>query len=144
MDNHLLVDVKLAEGVKLTAYKDTKGFWTVGYGHFLDQSKDWTSYTITQIKANWYLESDLSEAATLCAELSEWRYLDTPCRQNAVIELVFNMGKEKWEDFTHTRRAIEAQNWQEAHDQLLDSEWAKEVGKTRSERLATYLLKGEY
>ena len=53
------------------------------------------------------------------------------------------MGSYKWQQFTHTRSAIEAQSWQAVHDGMLDSLWAKQV-KGRAERLANYMLTGEY
>jgi lysozyme len=144
MDARLVQDVKQAEGYSLTAYKDSLEFWTIGYGHLLpDQSKDWTGYTITQDQANAYLEADLAHAKAMCTDLPEWTSLDTPCRQNAVIELEFNMGG-KWKSFIKTRSAIQAKNWQAAHDDLLDSLWAKQVGPTRSNRIANYLLTGDY
>lgn len=144
MDSRLLADIKQAEGCKLEAYTDTKGFWTIGYGHLLpDQSKDWKGYIISQYQADSWLEDDLEQARARCMHLHEWPCLDTVCRQNALIELEFNMAG-KWMKFLKTRQDIYNQNWQAAHDDLLDSAWAKEVGPTRSKRIAKYLLTGEY
>jgi lysozyme len=143
MDSRLIADIKQSEGCKLTAYKDSLGFWTIGYGHLLGNEKDWTGYKITQKQASALLEDDLGFAQTKAQALLEWKSLDTPCRQNAVIELVFNMG-DKWKQFAKTRLDIQNKNWQAAHDDLLDSLWAKQVGATRSNRIATYLLQGEY
>lgn len=144
MDQRLVADVKLAEALDLTTYKDSLGYWTIGYGHLLpDQSKDYKNYTITKDQAEAYLDSDLTQAMQRCMHLIEWPYLDTLCRQNAVIELEFNMAG-KWVKFYKTRLAIGNQDWKGAHDGLLDSLWAKQVGKTRSERLANYLLNGQY
>lgn len=142
--NRLVQDVKNSEGCKLTAYKDSLGFWTIGYGHLLDESKDWSGYQIGQDQADKWLELDLAGAETSAGYLSEWKALDTDCRKNAIVELVFNMGPSKWKLFYKTRVAIEAKKWQEAHDGLLDSLWAKQVGVNRSNRLANYLLTGQY
>ena len=67
---------------------------------------------------------------------------DTACRRNALYEIAFNL-RGKWEQFVHARAAIEAQDWQAAHDALLDSEWARQV-HGRATRIANYFLKGEY
>ena len=144
IDPRLQADIDVAESCELTAYPDSKGFWTIGWGHFLDQAKDWTGYTITQADADARLTIDINAAATQCLTLPEWPALDTPCRQNAVIELVFNMGPGKWRKFFHTRVAIKSQDWQTAHDQLLASVWESEVHATRANRLANYLLTGQY
>lgn len=144
MDARLIKDIKQAEGYSLKAYRDTEGYWTIGYGHLLDQEKDYTNYTITAEEAESFLESDIAGAETSLTYLSEWNYLDTPCRKNAVIELVFNLGLSKWKYFAKTRLDIQNKNWQSAHDDLLKSMWAKQVGPTRSNRLANYLLTGQY
>lgn len=144
MDPRLIADIKQSEGYSLKAYRDPRDYWTIGYGHFLDQTKDWTGHTITAEEAEHLLELDIAGAETSCTYLSEWSYLDTPCRQNAVIELVFNIGLSKWKFFAKTRLDIQNKNWQSAHDDLLKSMWAKQVGPTRSNRLANYLLTGKY
>lgn len=143
MDAHLIHDVKQAEGCKLEAYKDSLGYWTVGYGHLLDQSKEWKDHKISQDEAEARLVDDLQQTYLRCTHLPEWACLDTLCRQNAVIELMFNMGG-KWLKFYKTRLDISQGNWKSAHDDLLNSLWAKQVGKARSERLAKYLLEGQY
>jgi lysozyme len=144
MDPRLVADIKGSEGYKLTAYRDSLGYWTIGYGHLLpDQTKDWYGYTITQAQADTYLDQDLTQAQARCMHLVEWPSLDTPCRQNAVIELEFNMAG-KWIKFYKTRLDIGNQDWKAAHDDLLNSLWAKQVGSTRSNRIANYLLTGQY
>lgn len=144
MDPRLINDLKNSEGCSLRAYKDTLGYWTVGYGHLLpDQTKNYSDYTVTANFAEVLLTEDIAKAQSSCVVLPEWKSLDTECRQNAVIELVFNLGS-KWRLFAQTRLDIQNKNWQKAHDDLLSSLWAKQVGPTRSNRLANYLLTGEY
>lgn len=146
MDPRLIADIKNAEGCNLRAYKDTLGYWTIGYGHKLtivainlpSQFQE-----ITQAQADEFLAGDLAIAQGRAQALPEWKFLDTSCRQNAVIELEFNMAG-KWKLFAETRLDIQNQNWQKAHDDLLNSLWAKQVGQTRSNRLANYLLEGTY
>lgn len=144
MDPLLVADIKQAEGLSLVAYKDSLGFWTVGYGHLLpNQNYDWSGYTIDLATAEKFLETDLAQAQHVCTTLPEWPCLDSAARRNAVIELEFNMGG-KWKLFAKTRLDIQHKNWQAAHDDLLDSLWATQVGPVRSNRLAKYLLTGAY
>jgi GH24 family phage-related lysozyme (muramidase) len=142
IDPQLQLDVEGSEGCKLQGYQDSLGFWTKGWGHLLaDQSgpgPDWT-----QQQADDQLAQDLEAAAVFAATLPEWGALDTSCRQNAVIELCFNM-RNKWKLFVKCRAAIQAKDWQGAHDNLLNSLWAAQVHAKRAERLADYLLTGEY
>ena len=144
MDQRLVEDIKKSEGCKLVAYKDSLGFWTIGYGHLLwPQSQNWSGYTITQEIAGCWLEDDIIKAQNKAYLLPEWTSLDTDCRRNAVIELEFNIS-DKWRSFTKTREAIMGRDWKVAHDELLNSLWAKQVGAVRSTRIANYLLTGEY
>lgn len=143
MDTRLQADIQGAESCKLTAYRDTRGFWTIGWGHLLDQSIDWTGHTITQAVADALLAGDIAEAQAHAEKLPE--YADqTDCRENAITELVFNMGLQHWLGFKKCRAAIQSKNWQEAVHELLSSAWSGQVGTKRSGRLAGYLLTGSY
>lgn len=142
-DQRLVRDVKGAESCRLTAYKDSRGLWTIGWGHLLDQSIDWTGQEWTQDMADQMLANDLDEADEQAIELPEVAGLNG-CRTNAVVELVYNMGYGHWLGFEKCRQALHEARWRDAHDQLLASEWAGEVGHTRSQRLAGYLLTGNY
>lgn len=146
VDPHLLSDIKQAEGCKLVAYRDTRGKWTIGYGHLLDQSVDWSGYEITQATADGMLAQDIAERTAQAATLPEWPSLDTDCRRNAVSECVFNLGIKHWvTEFPKTRAAIAARQWQSAANNLLASpEWIKDVGRARVARLAGYLQSGSY
>ena len=145
IDTRLARDVGQGEGLELTAYRDSvRRLWTVGYGHLLNpQSHDWSGYHITPSQAATLFDSDILVSSAYAQRLPEWVALDTDCRRNAVIELCFNM-RGRWLEFVNARGAIMRKDWQTAHDQLLDSEWAKEVGPQRSNRLANYLLTGAY
>lgn len=149
-DPRLTHDISNAEGCKLTAYRDSVrtpavplGNWTIGWGHLLDQTKDWTGTTWTQQYADSVRDKDIASAVAYAQTLQEYPYLDTPCRQNAVCELVFNM-RRRWNTFVKCRAAMARGDWQGAHDQLIASAWDKEVGKTRADRIANYLLTGQY
>lgn len=143
-------DIKAAEGCKLTAYRDTRGFWTIGWGHLLnDQERDWTGFTVTQEQADVWLEQDIARAQAQAAHTIEWPMLNI-CRENAVTELIFNMGLHKWLGFEKCRRAIGLGDWLEAKRQLLDSLWATQVQPQgldkpgRATRIASYILDGAY
>ena len=76
------------EGLRLKAYQDSVGVWTIGYGHTKGvKSGD----SITQAKAEEYLKSDVSTA-----ESKVNKYLDTyGFNQNqfdALVSFAFNIG----------------------------------------------------
>lgn len=143
-DPRLIADIDASEQCKLVAYRDTEDLWTIGWGHLLDQTIDWTGYTITQAQADQWRDTDIQKAMAAAERLPERRHCDTPCRLNALIELVFNLGPTRWVGFVNTRAAIVQHDWQRAHDELLRSKWAGQVKEHRANRLANYLLTGKY
>lgn len=152
IDPHLLADLKKAEddkhveGSTFHAYRDTRGFWTGPYGHLLDQSIDWTGQEWSQATGDAILVADVTARTAQVQHLPEWASLDTPCRQNALVECVFNLGQGHWiSEFPLTRKAIQAKLWTAAGANLLKSpEWIREVGLKRVARLADYFASGSY
>ena len=51
--------IKRFEGLRLTAYQDSVGVWTIGYGHTSSVSE---GQTITQTQADAYLRADCANA----------------------------------------------------------------------------------
>ena|ERR1035437_1825002 len=145
-DPRLLADVTRAEGSRATAYRDLLGNWTAGVGHLLDQKQDWANVVFSPDQIKQWIASDLADSESEARGLLEWSKLNAPCRKNAIIEIIFNMGDVHWRsEFPKTRSAIFRQDWQAAHDHLIASpEWVKEVGIGRVTRLANYLLDGDY
>jgi hypothetical protein len=133
IDPRLAKDLDAAEDDKLTAYLDTAvpPNWTIGRGHKLPQpmrGQSWAGFTISQTVSDNYFVGDILATYPFCEKLPEWKNLDTPCRQNAMRELVFNI-RNRWSGFVVTRAAMQADppNWQGVHDGLLNSAWAAQV-----------------
>lgn len=143
IDPRLRRDIQGAESCRLTAYRDPRGLWTIGWGHLLDQHRDWTGVTWTQAQADAQLDTDIELAEALCDRLPELAELND-CRTNAVSELVFNMGLAHWLDFKKCRQALKTESWQVAHDELLSSTWSHQVHEHRANRIAGYILTGAY
>jgi GH24 family phage-related lysozyme (muramidase) len=144
VDPRLSRDIGVAEGDELTAYKDSQGLWTVGKGHLLSpQSHDWTGFKITAQQDEIYFNADIHDSVAFAMRLPEWQVSDTACRRNALVELCFNM-RGRWLGFVLARKAWQNKDWAAAHTELLNSDWAHEVGSTRSNRIANYVLSGEY
>lgn len=59
ISNNGLALIKKFEGCRLTAYQDSVGIWTIGYGHTYGVLK---GQTITQAQADAYLKSDCASA----------------------------------------------------------------------------------
>lgn len=75
------------EGCRLVAYQDSKGVWTIGYGHTLGV---YAGMTCTQEQALTWLAQDMGWA---CAVVK--RLVQAPLLQNefdALVDFVFNAG----------------------------------------------------
>jgi GH24 family phage-related lysozyme (muramidase) len=148
----LAIDIDAAESDRLICYQDSLGNWTGGRGHLMPPAapgRSWEGFTVVQSTSDRWFCQDLLDAMRFAAKWPEFPKCDTLARQNALREIAFNM-RGKWDTFVHARAAIMAQNWQEVHDQLLNSLWAKQVQPHgldkpgRATRIANYFLTGEY
>lgn len=108
-------------------YKDSLGFWTVGYGHNL--TVPLTERAMTQI-----LMDDIAFATAVCHSLAYWPTLSL-VRRNAVINMVFNLGFPGFMKFKNMNAAMLVGDYERAAREMLDSTWANQVGD-RAKRLA--------
>jgi len=77
------------EGLRLTAYQDCAGIWTIGYGHTGPDAIP--GKTITELEAEALLRADLASAAT-CVN----RVVSVPiaqCQFDALVDFCFNAGR---------------------------------------------------
>lgn len=133
IDPRLAADLDAAEDDVLEAYLDTAvpPNWTIGRGHKLPTAmggQTWKGFTISQVVSDRYFQEDILKTYPFCEKLPEWVAMDTPCRQNALREMIFNI-RAKWDGFVKARAAMQADppRWQEVHDELLNSHWSAQV-----------------
>lgn len=142
MDNTELFAVALPalrqeEGLRLTAYQDTLGVWTIGYGHaYVAPGTVWT-----QEQADSTLVADATMAADgLDSALTWWRSMNIP-RQAVLLDMCFNVGLAGLLEFHASLTAMQNANWYAASNDMLASLWAKQV-PNRAKRLAEQMLTG--
>ena len=122
------------EGWALLPYRDTMGHWTIGCGHNLDVPL--TNAAVRQI-----LRDDFDAVRSQLERFRWFTNLDT-VRQGVMINMGF-MGVGKLLGFRRMIDACHREDWAEAARQLLDSEYARQVG-ARATRLAQQLETGEW
>lgn len=94
--------VRQYEGLRLEAYQDTGGVWTIGYGHVRGVKK---GDSISAEQAEQLLEADLMSAG---ADVS--RLVKVPLTDNqfsALVSFVFNVGPEQFAKSTLLRKLNE-------------------------------------
>ena len=125
----LLAMLKRHEGLRLKPYVDTVGRLTIGYGRNLDAKG------ISDAEAGILLGNDAAAAIT---DLEHFG-----ARQAALVDLAFNVGKVGFRKFTRMIAAIEAGDFDRAAAELLDSSYARQVGR-RADELAELLRLGAW
>ncbi len=122
------------EGLRLKPYVDTVGKVTIGVGRNL------TDVGISEAEALVLLRNDIARATTDALTFPWFGSLD-PARKAVVVSMIFNMGLPRFRGFANTIRSIEAGDYHDAAKRMLQSLWARQVGK-RAERLAATMRTG--
>jgi lysozyme len=132
----LRFQIKLHEGLRLNAYRDSLGYWTIGYGHLLGARPVIRSVTLGMAES--LLDEDLG-IAIAGAKTFPWFEELTENRKFVVIDMVFNLGVRKLRRFTDTVGYIATGDLERAAGEMMRSLWFRQVGK-RAERLQYMML----
>ncbi len=132
--------IKGEEACRLAAYQDTRGIWTIGWGRA--DAGVHPGLTCTQAEADAWFEV---KVAGLIAQLDRaipwWRGLSLP-RQAVLLDMAYQMGLGGLLRFARALSAMEAGDWQAAHDAMLASAWdAQTPGRAQVE--ARIMLTGQ-
>ena len=136
--NDLKKRVKLHEGFSAKPYRDTLNKMTVGYGHlcvedFWDENTEYTEAQLDRI-----FDKDFDKAIEGAARVCQG--MDLPDRKFGVfIEMTFQLGATGLSKFRLALAAAKDHQWQECHDQLLNSRWNKQTPQ-RAKSLAEIML----
>ena len=149
----LLAMLRQHEGFRARAYQDQLGVWTVGIGRNLQSPGLSKEEVITLLQrvdvpddvAMQFLHNDVISLAHQVSGVvgdSVWEKLNLP-RQAALIDMGM-MGPAKLTTFVKLLVALRDEQWGVAHDEVLNSQWAKQVGSARAGSVADLLLTGEW
>lgn len=123
------------EGLRLKPYKDTVGKLSIGVGRNLDD------VGISEEEAMHLLDNDIAHARDDADTFPFFGNMD-PIRQDVFVELIFNMGLERVHGFTKMLAALAKGDYHIATAEMLNSDWAIEVG-IRAVNLARIMLSGD-
>ena len=135
MDRNRLIDqLRIHEGVEKTVYNDSEGIPTIGVGRNLRDRG------LSDDEIDYLLSNDIDIVVNeLDKVMPWWRDLDE-VRQRVLCDLVFNLGMPRFSGFKKSISYMKQQMWDQAADELLDSKWARQVGRrahTLSEMMRT-------
>ncbi len=126
------------EGCRLKPYLDSRGHLSIGRGINLDDG-------ITPAEEQFLYESRKAIAtrdAIAALGAAAWTALDE-IRRCALIDMAYELGAAKLRGFAKMLDALRAGDWQAAHDECLDSAYAREV-PARARDNATIFLTGRW
>ena len=126
------------EGRVNHAYHDSLGFITIGVGHLIDQRK---GGKISDAAINLIFREDCLEDDSAARQCYHGFDMLTDRRKAALANMAHQLGEAGLSHFTGMLAAIKAEDWQAAHDAMLDSIWAKQT-PARAQRLAKAMLEG--
>jgi len=125
------------EGCRLKPYRDSVGKLTIGVGRNLDD------VGISQEEAAFLLHNDIRVAEAGVVKALPWTVNLDPIRKAVLVNMAFNMGIWKLLGFKHTLELIQAGEYEQASDEMLNSHWAEQVG-SRAARLSVQMRTGEW
>lgn len=114
--------IKTAEGLRLTAYLDTGGVWTIGYGHTGADVRE--GLTIPLSEAERLLTRDLRVAENYVNGLVKVKL--TQNQFDALVSFVYNVGGDAFKESTMLR-LLNAGDYEGAANQF--PRWNKDNGK---------------
>lgn len=131
-----LVDsVKEHEGLRLEAYQDSLGHWTIGYGTNLEVME------ISEETAEAWLTEALADVSDSLDTVHGFPDLDSD-RQDILIEMAYQLGIAGLLRFRLLWTAIRGGDYDRAADEMLDSRWAREQTPVRARTLAERMRGG--
>jgi lysozyme len=117
-------------------YKDSRNLLTIGVGRCLD------TRGISESEALFLFNNDLQDVK-LAAKKYHWFDELTEVRQAAIMDLLFNLGPDKFAGFRNFIQAMSLKQYTWAVSELKDSLWFKQVGR-RGPRICSMILSNEW
>ncbi len=125
------------EGLRLKPYECTAGDMTIGVGRNLD------SMGLSEDEVYYLLANDIRRCEQELTKAFEWfTHLDL-VRQDAMMDMCFNLGISRLRGFRDALREMSLANYEAASVSFLDSNWAEQVGQ-RAITITNMIRTGEY
>lgn len=128
-------ELKLDEGLRLKAYQDHLGVWTIGYGTNLQTLR------ITEAQAEKWLDEKITEVDAQVASVTTFAKLDS-VRKDVIRSMIYQLGFEGTLNFKRMVGALKDDNYRVAAAEMRDSKWWREDTPKRAERMAKRMESG--
>ena len=126
------------EGCKYHIYLDHLGYPTFGIGHLIRPSDPEDGQPIgtpvSEDRVKQAFEADIETVLEDCTRLYDNFYLLPEEVQLIIANMMFNLGYPRLSKFKGMRASVDAEDWNGAADEMVDSRWYRQV-TNRAERL---------
>ena len=136
--DQLREEPEVDEGCVYQIYNDHLGYPTFGIGHLVtghDKEHGWSVGTdVDEDRVREVFEQDVQTVLSDC-EILYPDFYDLPEEAQLIIaNMMFNMGRTRLSKFKGMKRGVDAQDWNAAADEMVDSAWYNQV-TNRANRL---------
>ena len=126
------------EGCVYEIYNDHLGYATFGIGHLVTESDPEQGQSLgTAVSSDRVaeaFESDIQSVLRDCNILySDFHNLPEEAQQ-VIANMMFNLGRPRLSKFAGMKRGVDARDWNQAADEMVDSNWYRQV-TNRADRL---------
>tara|TARA_R110000803_G_scaffold70680_1_gene133636 strand:- start:42 stop:461 length:420 start_codon:yes stop_codon:yes gene_type:complete len=128
------------EGVETHAYKCTADKTTIGVGRNIDPSG---GIGLSEDEIDYLLANDVKRVYAELSGAFRWFKMVAPARQDAMMDMCFNMGLPRLKKFKKALAAMAKGDYNNAAIEFLDSRWATQVGQ-RAITITDIIRSGEY
>ena len=124
-------ELEVDEGVKYEIYKDHLGYPTFGIGHLvIDSDPEHGQEIGTPVSEDRVIEAfdnDVQVVLADCERLyNDFNVLPEEV-QLIIANMMFNMGRPRLSKFKGMKAGVDAQDWNKAADEMVDSAWYRQV-----------------
>ena len=130
--------LKIDEGTVPHAYMDSEGYWTIGVGRLIDKR---LGGHLRPDEIDFMLDNDIDRAEEDAKAMFPGFQRLSDARKAVLVNMAFNLGRDRLAAFQRFRAAVEAGAWEQASAEMLDSRWAEQVG-IRAQRLSKQMKEG--
>ena len=130
--------LEVDEGCVYEIYNDHLGYPTFGIGHLVKESDPEQGQSlgtaVSSERVAEAFESDIQSVLRDCNILySDFHNLPEEAQQ-VIANMMFNLGRPRLSKFAGMKRGVDARDWNQAADEMVDSAWYRQV-TNRADRL---------
>ena len=130
--------LEVDEGCVYKIYNDHLGYPTFGIGHLVKESDPEQGQSlgtaVSSERVAEAFESDIQSVLRDCNVLySDFHNLPEEAQQ-VIANMMFNLGRPRLSKFAGMKRGVDARDWNQAADEMVDSAWYRQV-TNRADRL---------